>query len=588
VMTEHTAAESDVSGEDAAATAVEAAGAGCVGAGAEPAGADPTGAESTEAGSAGVGSAARADPPRLGPRPLERPTVDPASATIYGRPDGIDGGFEAPPGSNGSAHRGAASAHNRTAHIGTAHNGAAAHKGAAQNGSAQGGSAKGRSGPVPQAALVTAYGRPEAAGEALQRPPRSAGAYGPVDPAFWDANAAADPWRNPESSVGLGPPAATETRAPQAALGAGARLSLRELLFGGRVHSRALAVLAAVAVLIGAAGGLVGRLTAEDASRLTSPDPTITQAIAAKERPAGSVADIAQRTVPAVVSIEVKVGDQGGTGSGVVIDPAGYVITNNHVVAPAADTSGAIIDAVFHDGTRVAARIVGRDPKTDLAVLKVDVANPVVATIGSATSLAVGDGVIAIGSPLGLAGTVTSGIVSALHRPVRLDGTGDTVAVIDAIQTDAAINPGNSGGALVDSTGAVVGINTAIRSLGQNQGEGGSIGLGFAIPIEDARAIADELIRTGTVSHAEIGINARSVSDSATDGAQVQNVQAGGAAAVAGIAEGDVIVKVGDRTIGGADELVVAVRAHQPGDVVPVMLVRDSRTLTVSVTLTAD
>jgi S1-C subfamily serine protease len=160
--------------------------------------------------------------------------------------------------------------------------------------------------------------------------------------------------------------------------------------------------------------------------------------------------------------------------------------------------------------------------------------------------------------------------------------------VIDAIQTDAAINPGNSGGALVDSTGAVVGINTAIRSLGQNQGEGGSIGLGFAIPIEDARAIADELIRTGTVTHAEIGINARSVSDSTTDGAQVQNVQAGGAAAAAGIVEGDVVVKVGDRTIAGADELVVAVRAHNPGDIVPVTLVRDSRTLTVSVTLTAD
>ncbi|HEY0812193.1 MAG TPA: trypsin-like peptidase domain-containing protein [Pseudonocardia sp.] len=504
--------------------------------------------------------------------------MDQAAATAFGRPEGIEGGFEVPSaGTNGSLHNGAAAAANGTAPDGTA-----------ANGTRPGGSAAGRSGPVPQAALVTAYGRPDATADALQRPPRPTSSDEPADPAFWDPTAAADPWRNPDSSVGLGPPAATNAPATQAALGAGARLSLRELLFGGRVHPTALAVLAAIAVLVGAAGGLVGRLTAEDASRLTSPDPTITQAVAAKERPAGSVADIAQRIVPAVVSIEVKVGDQGGTGSGVVIDPAGYVITNNHVVAPAAGTSGAIIDAVFHDGTRVAARIVGRDPKTDLAVLKVDVANPVVATIGSAGSLAVGDGVIAVGSPLGLAGTVTSGIVSALHRPVRLDGTGDTVAVIDAIQTDAAINPGNSGGALVDATGAVVGINTAIRSLGQNQGEGGSIGLGFAIPIEDARAIADELIRTGTVTHAEIGINARSVSDAATDGAQVQNVQAGGAAAAAGIAEGDVVVKVGDRPIGGADELVVAVRAHKPGEVVPVTLVRDSRTLTVTVTLTAD
>ena len=498
------------------------------------------------------GSGTRPEPPRLTPRPLERPEVDAEAAAVFGRPHGVDGGFAAP--ANGVAANGAAV----------------------------------RQAGRPQAALAVAYGRPDTDAAPLQRPPRPARPTDEAGSPFWATGAAGDPWRNPDSPVGLGRPAHTVPPDVSAPPVPGARLSLREVLFGGRVHPWALAALAAVVLLIGAVGGVVGRLTAEDASRLTSPDPTITQAIAAKERPAGSVADIARRTVPAVVSVEVKVGDQGGTGSGVVVDPAGYVLTNNHVVAPAADTAGAVIAAVFHDGTRVPARIVGRDPKTDLAVLKVDVANPVVAGIGSSTSLAVGDSVIAIGSPLGLAGTVTSGIVSALHRPVRLDGTGDTVAVIDAIQTDAAINPGNSGGALVDATGAVVGINTAIRSLGQTQGEGGSIGLGFAIPIEDARAIADELIRTGAVSHAEIGINARSVSDSATDGAQVQNVQAGGAAAAAGIVEGDVVVKVGDRPIGGADELVVAVRAHHPGDVVPVMLVRDSRTLTVSVTLSAD
>jgi S1-C subfamily serine protease len=542
-MTEHTAAKPDVDGE-------------------APVAREPDPGE--------VSSLPRPEPPRLTPRPLDRPAVDAAVAAAFGRPDGIDGGFAIPTAkSNGFAHPDAGS--------GTATLTAAGPSDLPRNGSAVNGAASVRTGPVPHAALATAFGKPDIDVDPLQRPPGRTGADDGGEPAFWDAQAAADPWRNPESPVGLGPPAATEAPSVPVARGQGARLSFRELLFGGRVHPRALAALAVVVLLIGAVGGVVGRLTAEDASRLTSPDPTITQAIAAKERPAGSVADIAQRTVPAVVSVEVKVGD-----------PAGYVITNNHVVAPAADTSGAVIDAVFHDGTRVPARIVGRDPKTDLAVLKVDVANPVVATIGSATSLAVGDGVIAIGSPLGLAGTVTSGIVSALHRPVRLDGTGNTVAVIDAIQTDAAINPGNSGGALVDSTGAVVGINTAIRSLGQNQGEGGSIGLGFAIPIEDARAIADELIRTGTVTHAEIGINARSVSDSTTDGAQVQNVQAGGAAAAAGIVEGDVVVKVGDRTIAGADELVVAVRAHNPGDIVPVTLVRDSRTLTVSVTLTAD
>jgi S1-C subfamily serine protease len=442
----------------------------------------------------------------------------------------------------------------------------------------------------PPAALASAFGRPGPEVPALQRPPAGAASgNGKVDgEPFWTEGAEHDPWRNPDSPVALGPPAAAPATNGSAPRGEGARLSVRELLFGRRVEPRALAVLAVVAVLIGAAGGLVGRLTAEGADGLTDPDPTITQTVEGVARPPGSVADIARRVVPAVVSIEIRVGEEGGTGSGIVIDPAGYVLTNNHVIAPAATATGAQVEVIFHDGTRAPAQIVGRDPKTDLAVIKVEVANPVVATIGSSAGLVVGDGVIAIGSPLGLAGTVTDGIVSALNRPVRLDGAGtDASAVIDAIQTDAAINPGNSGGPLVDSTGAVVGINTAIRSLGGG-GEGGSIGLGFAIPIDDARGIAEELIRSGTVSHAEIGVNARSVSDGTTDGAQVQNVQQGGAAAAAGIVEGDVIVRVGDRPIAGADELVVAVREHDPGESVAVELIRDGRPLTVSVVLTSD
>lgn len=488
------------------------------------------------------------EPPRLGPRPLDRPAVDPGTASLFGRPDGVEGGFAAP--SAGLAPKTALSA-------------------------------------PPPAALASAFGKPAPEAASLQRPPTNGAVDKPGNGAFWDDEADRDPWRDPESAAALGPPPATTTQ-NGSVRGEGARLSVRELLFGRRVEPRALAVLAAVAILIGAAGGLVGRLTAEGASSLTSSDPTITQAVPGKERPPGSVADIAARTVPAVVSIEIAVGDEGGTGSGVVIDPAGYVLTNNHVVSPAAGANNATIEAIFHDGSRTPARIVGRDPKTDLAVVKVDVANPVVASIGTSANLAVGDSVIAIGSPLGLVGTVTDGIVSALDRPVRLDGEGsDASAVIDAIQTDAAINPGNSGGPLVDSTGAVVGINTAIRSLGAGDG-GGSIGLGFAIPIDNATVIAEELIRTGSVKHAEIGINARSVTDGTTDGAQVQNVQQGGAAALAGIAEGDVIVKVGERNIAGADELVVAVRERKPGESVPVQLVRDGRPLTVSVVLTSD
>jgi putative serine protease PepD len=485
-------------------------------------------------------------PPRLAPRPLDRPLVDPGTATVFGRPSGVDGGFA----------RDAARPASPTP----------------------------LAAPAP-AALAAAFGRPVPGSGSLQRPPGTTHPSGAEDP-FW-ADGDTDPWRDPGSDVALGPPAADTAAPPPHSGGAGSRLSLREVLFGKRVQPRALALLAVTALLVGAVGGLVGRLTAEGADALTEPDATLTATSEGKERPPGSVADIAQRVVPAVVSIEVRVGEEGGTGSGVVIDGSGFVLTNNHVIAPAAEVEGATIEAVFSDGTRTLAQIVGRDPKTDLAVVRVGVTNPVVAQIGSSASLAVGDGVIAIGSPLGLAGTVTDGIVSAVNRPVRLEG-GEVNAVIDAIQTDAAINPGNSGGPLVDSTGAVVGINTAISSLGGAEGEGGSIGLGFAIPIDDARVIAEELIRTGAVRHAELGVNARSVEDDTSSGAQVQNVQAGGAAAAAGIVEGDVIVRLGERSIAGADELEVAVREFEPGATVPVELIREGRPLTVSVVLASD
>jgi S1-C subfamily serine protease len=209
-----------------------------------------------------------------------------------------------------------------------------------------------------------------------------------------------------------------------------------------------------------------------------------------------------------------------------------------------------------------------------------------VARIGTSSSLAVGDSVIAIGSPLGLAGTVTEGIVSALHRPVRLNGEGsDTNAVIDAIQTDAAINPGNSGGPLVDSSGAVVGLDAAISTSGQ---EGGSIGLGFAIPIDKARQIAQELIRTGSVKHPDLGVDASTKTNDRSDGAQVQNVHPGSAAAAAGIVEGDVIVQVGTRKVSSAPELEVAVQEHGIGEQVPIQLIRQGRPLTVTATLKSD
>jgi serine protease Do len=492
--------------------------------------------------------------PRLTPRPLERPPVEPAEAATFGRPPGLAGAF------------------------------APRHERWPGNGSPL-------LAPPRVESLATAFGRPAGTDTVLQRPPghQPLGTDREDEAHFWADDAERDPWRNPASPALLGPPAVREEPdedAPERA--EGARLSIREVLFGRRVSPRALGLLAVLALLIGAAGGLVGRLTAEGANPLTRPDVTIVQAETARDRPPGSVAEVAGRVLPAVVSIEIRVGENGGTGSGVVINGDGYIVTNNHVISLAATNPGSTLEVIFSDGTRVGASIVGRDPKTDLAVIKVDVANPVVATLGRSSDLKVGDSVIAIGSPLGLAGTVTTGIVSAVDRPVRLDGEGtDTNAVIDAIQTDAAINPGNSGGALVDGGGAVVGINTAIRTLSQG-GAGGSIGLGFAIPIDDATAIAQELIRTGQVKHPELGVNAKSVTDGTTDGAQVQNVQQDSAAAQAGIADGDVITKIGDRLIGSADELIVAVRERQIGEQVAVTLVRQGRPLVVQVVLKSD
>lgn len=492
--------------------------------------------------------------PQFVPASVDRPQADPTEVQAYGRPAGVQGAF------------------------------------ADQRDCPQ---QRWTTAPPPPDELAAAFGRPSECADQLQRPPASNGARPSADrdseDGFWPQGAVGDPWRNPHAAAVLGPPAVTQDHVGAGEpLSPGARLSLAEVLFGGRVSNLALASLAAVAVLIGGVGGLVGRLTADGGTLLHDPGATLAQVQPAIQRPAGSVAAVAGRVLPAVVSLEFRVGDQGGFGSGVVIDNHGYVLTNNHVVAPAASIPQATLEAVFSDGTRLPARIVGRDPKTDLAVVKVDVANPVVAQLGRSSALRQGDSVIAIGSPLGLAGTVTSGIVSAVDRPVRLEAEGSQGnAVIDAIQTDAAINPGNSGGALVDAAGAVVGINTAIRTLGASEG-GGSIGLGFAIPIDTARVIAQELIRTGHYQHAELGINAASVTDGKSDGARVQNVQQGSAAAEAGIMENDVITKVGNRVIGSADALTVAIHERAIGERVPISLIRDGRPLVVTVMLKSD
>ena len=486
--------------------------------------------------------------PRLPPRPLWRPPVSPVEAGTFGRPRGVDGAF----GPDAPRVNGAANAAVTTAP------------------------------PVPEF-LQDAFGRPAGGGDSIGRAPEQRDTGAP-------AESPSDPWRDPMSGAQLGAPAIDPTPPEGPEPLPAERFSFRQALFDRRLRPSALIGLLVCALLIGALGALIGVIAAGRLPRgVTDPDFTLAAAQPSVSREPGSIADVAARVLPSVVSLEIRTGDVGDTGSGVVIDPSGYILTNNHVISLAATDPQAQLTVVFNDAaqTRAPGIIVGRDPLTDLAVVKVDVAGATVAQLGDSAALAVGDPVIAIGSPLGLAGTVTTGIVSAKDRPVRLQGGGsDTDAVIDALQTDAAVNPGNSGGALVDGTGAVVGINTAIRTLGGDTS--GSIGLGFAIPINAAKDIAQQIIRDGSVKHASMGLNARSATDGVTDGAQVQNVQQGGPAAAAGIVEGDVITKVGDRAVGNADELVVAIRSNPVGATVPVVLLRAGREMTVPVTFSSE
>jgi S1-C subfamily serine protease len=437
--------------------------------------------------------------------------------------------------------------------------------------------------------LLRAFG-PRSPGQiGLQEPPggrsgRRRTATGP----WWKADAPSDPWRDPYSPAGLGAPAVydEDTQPGPVVVDARGRRKLRI-----RDLSIRLSVLGLLAVLlIGAVGGGVGWWLTRTAGEtpLLAPGTQLSEVDPGITRKPGSVSDIAAKVTPAVVSIEVRVGQAGITGSGVVIEgDNGYIVTNNHVVSGADGVQGAEIRAVFSDGSGSAARIVGRDPASDIAVIKVEKPGLVTASLGKSGDVVVGDPVVAIGSPLGLAGTVTTGIVSALDRPVRLAGEGsDTNAVINAIQTDAPINPGNSGGALVDASGAVIGINTAIASLGPN-GASGSIGLGFAIPIDTVRDITQQLISTGKAVHATLGLNTRSVTDGTRDGALVLNVEPGGAAADAGIHEQDVVIAVEGKAVGSSEELVVAVDRHAPGDMITVEIVRGGGSREVKATLDA-
>jgi putative serine protease PepD len=297
-----------------------------------------------------------------------------------------------------------------------------------------------------------------------------------------------------------------------------------------------------------------------------------------------SVAGIAKRVQPGVVSIEISAAGKRGNGSGFVVSSDGYVVTNNHVAAPAA--SGGALRVVFQDGTYSTATIVGRDPNSDIAVLRIQRGNLPSVQLGDSDKLAVGDPVVAFGSPLGLQGTVTSGIISSLDRPVVTGGeSGDQQAYMAAIQTDAAINPGNSGGPLVDGDGRVIGVNSAIATLAGASGKGGSIGLGFSIPINQAKRIAEQIIATGKAKRTIIGAELDMTYSSPTGGVRLQAVPAG-PAQKAGLRSGDVIVEFNGRRVSDPTDLIAFIRKFPAGAEVPVVYSRGGTTSTVRVTLT--
>lgn len=485
------------------------------------------------------------DARRLAPRPVSRPTVDPATSQTFSRPVGVPGSFVADR-VRPQKYRNETtfSPHTETAD------------------------------PV----LAEAFGPPYAGVESLQRHPTDAGAL-EAEKDKDQPEKPADPWRDPGAAAALGSPALTRAT-PYVVGGQRDRLGVRDVLFGGRVSYLALAILGIIALLIGVIGGVIGRKTAEVVQAFTTSRVTLSTSGNA-EVPAGRFAKVAAAIADSVVTVESVSDQEGMQGSGVVVDGRGYIVTNNHVISEAANNpSQWKTTVVFNDGKEVPGNLVGRDPKTDLAVLKVDnVDNLTVARLGDSDKVRVGNEVLAAGAPLGLRSTVTHGIVSALHRPIPLSGeNSDTDTVIDAVQTDASINHGNSGGPLIDMDSQVIGINTAGKSLSDS-----ASGLGFAIPVNEAKSVAQTLIRDGKIVHPTLGVNVQSVSNSIASGALVKNVKAGSSAEKGGILENDVVVKVGDRKVADADEFIVAVRQLTVGKPTPIEVVREGRHVTLTV-----
>jgi putative serine protease PepD len=398
---------------------------------------------------------------------------------------------------------------------------------------------------------------------------------------------AADPWRRYDpwaaAAASAGPLQQTGAAVPSRRQ---RRMRTRKALIGAAVL---------LALVSGGVGGLVGAYLERNGGVGQVELPQAGQESA--ERAPDSVAGIAARALPSVVTLHVSGGDESGTGTGFVLDTRGHILTNNHVVEPAG--ADGEITVTFNSGDTAEAEVVGRDSGYDLAVVRVrGVRGLKPLPLGNSDNVQVGDPVVAIGAPFDLAGTVTSGIISAKERPITAGGEkgdGSDVSYVDALQTDAPINPGNSGGPLLDARARVIGINSAIRSADSGAdldgGQSGSIGLGFAIPINQGKRVAEELINTGKATHPVIGVT---LDMSYTgDGARVGTKGSDGGSAVtpggpgdrAGIEPGDVITEVDGQRVHSGEELIVKTRAHRPGDRLEVTVVRDGKERTISLVL---
>ena len=416
-----------------------------------------------------------------------------------------------------------------------------------------------------------------------ENPPQSTG------PETGDTAQMPDPWHGVNhryESSGFTPPPPGAGSRPSRGLAAG--LLAAALVVGGLGGLAGAAGFSAVDDLVG--GGAPAASPSSGRPATTVSDTPDTPAAE------GSVEQVATSVLPSVVKINVSGAQGTGSGSGIILSADGEILTNNHVVAVA--DGGGRLSVNFSDGTSAEATVVGTDPLTDLAVIQAqDVSGLTPATIGKSGQLDVGENVVAIGSPFGLQATVTSGIVSALNRPVSVGESGGTDTTYPAVQTDAAINPGNSGGPLVNMRGEVVGINSSIRTASSSMSsEGGSIGLGFAIPIDNVLPIVDQLRNGETPTHARLGVSVADATsnDGLLSGAGVQEVNAGSAAEQAGLEQGDVITKVDDQVISDSESLVATIRGHRPGDQVTLTVVSGAGsgsggdTRTVQATLDSD